>query len=238
MRMRNVTGIMVAAITFGWLASCGDDEPSIPSAQELSESLIEADELDGDWTLLSGPQGGDEMVDPSGILTEEQRDLVPSFDMCDEASDEAREIAASLRPVVFRQLDLTVDDEIDPPFDRTGHMIFLQEFLYTGEPHEIAESFEVLRDGMVGCLGEIEAGEEGPGLAKELDVPEVGDDRLGVLITIEEAGGWAEWHIQELFVRDGSVLMKFVVVDIHAGVEPYFTTEEFAEFARLAADKL
>ena len=200
--------------------------------------LISPDDLEGEWSVFDGPQGGDQMVDPSGILTDEQQELVPLFELCEQASDEAKQVAEDLRPLVFRQMNLAVDDEIDPPFDRSGHMIFLQEFLYAGDANDIARDFRIVRDGTVECFGEIAAGEEGPGLAEELRVPDLGDGRIGVLVTVEEAGGWAEWRIQELLMHDGPVLMKFVLVDIRAGVDPYFTAEEFGDIARVVADKL
>lgn len=236
MRMRNVIAVSVMVSIVSALVSCGGDD-AVPTAEELSASVVMVDDFEGEWTLFAGPED-DQQLDPSGILTDEQRDLVPSFELCDRASDEARSVADSLRPLVFRQMDLAVDDEIDPPFDRTGHMIFMQQFLYAGDSDEMAESFDLLRAGTTQCLGEIPAGEEGPGLAQELDVPEVGDERFGVLITIGEAGGWAEWHIREVVVRDGPVLMQFVLVDIRAGVEPYFTTEDFGDMVKTAAAKL
>lgn len=236
MQVGNVMLGSALLLAVGALTSCGGDE-SIPTARQLSEALITASDFEGEWTLFAGPEE-DQQLDPSGILTDEQRELVPSFDLCDRASDDAKKAAESLRPIVFRQLNLTVDDEIDPPFDRTGHMIFLQQFLYAGASDEIEESFDLVRAGMIECLGEMPAGEEGPGFADELEVPEVGDDRLGVLMTVEEAGGWAEWRIQEVLMRDGPVLMKFVVVDIRAGADPYFTTEAFGDMVRSAAAKL
>jgi hypothetical protein len=217
--------------------SCASDE-AIPTAERLSDALITADDIDGDWTLFAGPQGGDEQIDPSGILTNEQRELVPSLEMCDEASDEAKRATERLRPVVFRQLNLAVDDGIDPPFDRTGHLIFLQEFLYTGDRKEMENTYSSIRQGLTDCLGDLPAGEEGPGRAEEMDVPEVGDESFGVLTTIEEAGGWAEWRIQNLIVRDGPVIVSLVLVDIRADVDPYFSTEDFDEIARIAAAKL
>ena len=236
MQMRKVMRVPMIAVAFTALVSCGGDE-SIPTAQKLSESLIALDDFDGEWALFAGPED-DQQLDPSGILTDEQRELVPSFDLCDRASDEAKNVAETLQPIVFRQMDLAVDDAIDPPFDRTGHMVFVQQFLYAGEPDEIEESFDLVRSGMVECLGEMPAGEEGPGFAEDLEVPEVGDDRLGVLITMGEAGGWAEWRIHGVFMRDGPVLMNFVVVDIRADDDPYFTTEEFGDMVRTAAAKL
>ncbi len=237
MNVRNVVRGSMLLFGLGVFTSCGGEE-TIHTADDLSRMLLTDADLDGEWVLFNGPQGGDEMVDASGILTEEQRELVPSFDLCDRASDDSRKVAAALRPLVFRQLDLVVEDGIDPPFDRAGHMVFLQEFLYVDPPYLMASSFASLREGMNQCLGEVPAGEEGPGYVETLPIPEVGEDRLGALITIEEAGGWAEWHVQEALVREGAVLMRLVLVDIRAGAAPYFTAEDFGEIVRTAASTL
>jgi hypothetical protein len=37
-----------------------------------------------------------------------------------------------------RQIDLAVDDPIEPPDDRTGHLVFVQQFLTSGNPDELA----------------------------------------------------------------------------------------------------
>ena len=42
-------------------------------------------------------------------------------------------------------------------------MIFVQEFLLSGDPAEVESTFTALRDGLQACQGEIPAGEEGPG---------------------------------------------------------------------------
>lgn len=237
MPLRNSLALFTLGVVSVVAQACSGDR-SIPSARELSEALVTADDLEGEWAFNPGPQGGEAAIDPSGILTDEQRDLLPSFELCDRASDEAKKIASTMRPLVFRQLDLAEEDEIDPPFDRTGHMIFLQEFLYTDASYRLESSFESLRDGMTACFGEMPAGEEGPGFVEALTLPDIGDDRFGALMKIEEAGGWAEWHIQEALVRDGATFMKFVMVDIRAGVEPYFSADDFAGIVQTAVNKL
>ena len=73
-----------------------------------------------------------------------------------------------------------------------------------------------------------------------MPIPEVGDARFGVLTTIEEAGGWAEWRLHNAFVLDDDVLMSFLVVDIRAGdgVEPYYSTDDIDEMISIAADTM
>jgi hypothetical protein len=142
--------------------------------------------------------------------------------------------------MAFRQLDLDEDDPIDPPNDRTGHMVFVQQFLTSGEPDELESTFELLRSGSEACFGPIAAGEEGPGQAEAMAMPDVGDARFGVLTTIEEAGGWAEWRLHNAFVLDDDVFMSFLVVDIRAGddVEPYYSTDDIDEMISIAADTM
>jgi hypothetical protein len=86
----------------------------------------------------------------------------------------------------------------------------------------------------------IEAAEEGPGSVASMGVPDLGDDSFGVLMIMEEAGGWAEWRLHHVIVRAGSVLMLLVVTDIRAGddVEPYFTIGDIGDIAQTAIDKL
>ena len=63
---------------------------------------------------------------------------------------------------------------------------------------------------------------------------------VGVFTSIEEAGGWAEWRINQTLVVDDTVMMMFVIADVRSGsdVEPYFTDADIAEMIRVAADRL
>jgi hypothetical protein len=142
--------------------------------------------------------------------------------------------------MAFRQLDLTVDDAIETPDDRAGHMVFAQEFLTSGEASDMAATYELLRGGFEACLGDIAEGEEGPGTAEVMTIPDVGDERYGVLITVEESGGWAEWRLHNALVLQGPVLMALDVVDIRAGesVDPYFTIDDVGAMIETAVDKL
>lgn len=109
----------------------------------------------------------------------------------------------------------------------------------SGEPDEIESTFGLLRDGMRACRGDIPAGEEGPGTAEAMALANVGDDREGMLITIEEAGGGAEWRLHYALVRHGAVPMVMDVVDIRAGdgVEPLYSVVDVGEFVEIAVDR-
>jgi hypothetical protein len=137
-------------------------------------------------------------------------------------------------------MDLDVDDPIAPPSDQVGHRVFVQEFLTSAGPEQIESTFNLLRAGTTSCVGAIPTGDEGPGEAVLVEVPEVGDDRIGTLTTVAEAGGGAEWRIHNVLVRDGAVLMAVSVVDIRAGelTEPLLTSEDVGDVVRAAYERL
>ena len=241
--MRNATNSLrvlgvLALAAASVLAACGDDQDTPPTAEQLAAQSVTVDSFDGDWTINAGPDDGTDMT--SGVIPEDQRDMLPTVELCDAASPEAKAAAESLTWMAFRQLDLDEDDPIDPPNDRTGHMVFVQQFLTSGDADELATTFELLRSGSEACFGPIAATEEGPGQAEAMPIPEVGDARFGVLTTIEEAGGSAEWRLHNAFVLDNDVLMSFLVVDIRAGdgVEPYYSTDDIDEMITIAADSM
>ena len=226
-------------------AGCGDDgnEVAVPTPEELASSLVEPANLDGDWTVSLPPEDvppEDAEAAASGVITEAQSGLLPSLELCEEAGPEAIAAAEDLTWMAFRQLDLAPDDPIDPPDDRSGHMVFLQEFLTADDPDATTATFELLRDGLTACLGDIPAGEEGPGTATTMPLPDVGDDRFGTLVTIEEAGGWAEWRLHSALVRQDAVLMSIVIVDIRAGegVEPFFYQGDIDTIVQTITDRV
>jgi hypothetical protein len=223
-----------AGLVIGGLA-CGSDEVAIPSAEQLAAHLVDVSTYEGSWAR-NVPDGAAGAID--GVVTVEMSDQLPRMDLCDRASAEARALVGDLPWMAFRQIDLEVDDPINPPADRTGHMVSVQEFLISGEPDELAATFTTLRDGAAACLGEIPAGEEGPGFAEEIALPAVGDDRYGAMLTMEEAGGWAEWRLQIALVRDGAALAWITILDIRAGAEPFFTLADVGRMVETAIDLL
>lgn len=241
--MRSTIWLRVVGVTalLASTAGCGSDaaEVTIPTPEALAASLVTPQDFEGEWTINEGPSEGSEPPS-SGVITDEQRDMLPTFELCAQASAESRAAMEDLRWTAFRQLDLTVEDPIQPPNDRTGHLVFVQELLSAGEPDEIETTFGLLRDGMQACLGDIPVGEEGPGTAEVMALPDVGDDRYGVLVTIEEAGGGGQWRLHNALVRQDTVLMLVDVVDIRVGegVEPYFSLDEVGRLVQIAVERL
>lgn len=238
MRFRWIRAAGVAVLVFG-VANCGSDEEATapPTAEQLAATLVNVDDYQGEWTVNLGPEGSTEMT--TGVVPEDLQDLLPGFELCDEASADARAAADAMRWMAFRQLDLAVDDPIQPP-DRTGHMVFVQEFLTAEDADEVTATFDLLSEGMQACLGEVAIEDEGPSTAAEMTLPDLGDDRFGVLLTVEEAGGNAEWRIHSALVRQGPVLALIQVVDIRAGegVEPYYSIDDVGAMMQTAVDRL
>jgi hypothetical protein len=231
LRWLAVAGLIVGGVACGG----GDDEVVVPTAADLAEDLIDVDTFDGDWTV-NVPPGVEDAE--TGIVTDEKQEMLPSLDLCDEATDASRAAAESVEWMAFRQIDLQLDDPIEPPDDLSGNMVSVQEFLTAGEPDEIENLFELLRDGTEACLGEIPAGEEGPGVSEEIELPDIGDDRFGALNVFAEAGDWAEWRIHGGLIRDTTVLAMITVIDIRADADPYYTPDQVGDMMATAVELL
>jgi len=238
-------GVFACLFTLGLVvASCGDDTDTTPrTAEQLAASLLAPTDLTGTWTPHPPPdQAPDQAPDEAlidGVVSDEQQDMLPRMDLCDRASDTAREAVSALQWKAFRQLDLTADDPIDPPGDRSGHIVFAQEFLTSGDVDAITASFDQIRVGSDACLGDFPAGEEGPSTAATMAMPSLGDDRFAVLTTMGEAGGWAVWRMHQMVVRKGSTLMAFLVVEIHStDTEPLYSNDDIAALVAAAVDQL
>lgn len=229
------TGAVVVALGV-MVLGCGDEVDGSPqTAEELAERLLVPGDLTGAWTVHE--MFAEAAVD--GVVSEEAAAMLPGFGFCDAADAASQAAAESLTWKAFRQLDLDVDDPIQPPGDRSGRMVFAQEFLTSGAVGDLAVTFDALRDGALACLGEVPAGEEGPGVVTEMDVPTVGDERVGWLLELEEAGGWAQWRVHEVLVRDSSTLVKFTFVEIRSmDVEPQFTVADVGDMLETLVDRL
>ncbi|NBP54376.1 MAG: hypothetical protein EBU67_08845 [Actinobacteria bacterium] len=124
-----------------WLALSGcavtsvRDTNKIRSAEELADSLLTEEDLSGDWALTMGPDGV--ALPASGVITDVEREMLPQVELCAEAGQAARDAIDSLKWQGFRQLDKVVDDPIDPPADREGHMEFVQQFLMSADPDDL-----------------------------------------------------------------------------------------------------
>ncbi|MEZ5265666.1 MAG: hypothetical protein R2755_28660 [Acidimicrobiales bacterium] len=241
---------LAVVVSLAAAGGCGDDASTgpdttatgaeaataVPDAEQVAAMLLTAEDLGAGWTVNVGPADGPDLS--NGVIPSEAGDLVPRPELCEAADPAPAAAVEAIDWLAFRQLDLAVADPIAPPEDRTGHLIFAQELIAAGEPAATTQSFVALRDGLAACFGEIPAGEEGPGTATTLDVGTSGEDTAGVLTTIEEAGGWAEWRLHTVVVRQGPVLVVLTVVEIRAGTDPQLDTEDIVGITRAASARL
>ena len=181
----------------------------------MARSLPEAKDLEGEWSINVGPPEGG--LPASGVITEAERDLLPQIEVCETAPQASKEAIKSLEWTAFRQLDKNVEDPIDMPEDREGHIIFVQEFLMTDEPAALMSLFDAVSPAFSDCVGPLPAGEEGAGTVSLVDIELLGDQRIAALATIEEAGGGGTWYVYSVLVRKGSVLASFTIADVVLG---------------------
>ena len=224
---------ILAFATFATLVGCSGSG----SRANLAESLLTVDDLEGPWSVNKGP--ADVRLPESGVITDAEREFLPKMDLCDAASQVSKDAIESLRWVEFRQFDLAVDDPVDVPRDREGHMVFAQEFLLSGSSSDLSDALVRLSEGLDACVGDIPAGEEGPGTLTRFDPAPVGDQRLGAVYTIGEAGGAGTWYVYVVFVRSGSVLVSLSVADIVLGnLQPLIDRSAVDAITAAAVDKV
>lgn len=226
-----VATLMIASVG----CSSSDASPTkVLSAQELADSLLVAGDLEGTWALNEAPDGAD--LSNSGIIDDTNRDKLPRLELCDKATQASRDAINAIEWGAFRQIDKAVDDPIKPPKDREGHMIFVQEWLASGESDELELVFNDISAAFNECLGDIPAGEEGPGTITNVGIEPVGDQRVGALTQFEEAGGVGTWNIYSVFVRYGTILMGMTAVDIVLGDLP--AEFEVADLDRIISEAI
>lgn len=224
---------MITLVTLATLVGCGGSG----SRAILAESLLTVEDLDGPWSVNQGP--ADVRLPESGVITDAEREFLPRMDLCDAASDASKDTIDSLAWEAFRQFDLAVDDPVDVPRDREGHIVFAQEFLMSGSSSDLSDALVRLSDGLDACVGDIPAGEEGPGTLTRFDPAPVGDQRIGALYTIGEAGGAGTWYVYVVFVRSGSVLVSLSVADVVLGdLDPLIDRSAVDAITATAVDKI
>lgn len=189
---------------------------AVPTPEELAAVLVTEDDLAGEWAVTPGPGG----EPASGVVTEEQQEMLPRVQLCPEASAESVDAADGLAWQAFTMLDMTPQDPLDMVAgDRAGRMMLVQEYLLADDPAQVAETYGLVAAGMAACLGEVGEDDDGhTGTSEAVSVPEVGDERFAELDTIREPGDVeAVWYVEQVLVRDGPVLMYLAVTEVTVG---------------------
>lgn len=230
---RKFPTLMLVAVV---LAGCG----GASSTKDLSGALLTVGDLPGDWAENRGdPDASEGTIPASGSVPEDKREMLPTIELCDAASADGKAAADSIKWEYFRQFDMTPADPFNPPSDREGHKIFLQEFMLTDDSSDLEQLTADLFPAMEACLGDIPAGEEGPGTATRIEITAVGDETIAVLTQIEEAGGRGQWYIYNAVVRKGSVLMSVMLGDVYIGdLQPEIGLEDFDAIVTNAVAKV
>jgi hypothetical protein len=236
------------------LPACGsepakDTGGGIMSAKELAAVLVAPKDLGGGWSTVTVPEseGGND----SGIVTDKNRGLIPKIEFCDKASKESSKAAAALDWKAFRQLNYatetpTASPSEREPGDRTRpqhHIVFVQEFLMSGETGQVEKAYDALAAGVEDCWGEETKYPDGEvGNSSSFEVPAIGDDRIGTRELVKEPGPAqqsATWDIRNVIARDGDVLLGITVAEITTEkVKPMLDDARIGEIVTTIADRL
>lgn len=203
---RTSASVVVAALLLAGCGSTDEPPPGGPSASELAGTLVEADDLGTGWAVNAPPEdyGG------YGVVTDENRGMVPKLQFCDRASADAVAAASELDWEAFTQVNYETGND--------RHLVFVQEFLRSDTADDVRQTYADLASGIRACEGVRSEYPDGEvGTQSSLDVPEVGDDRVGSRELVSEPGGSAAtWDIRSLLARDGTTLIGVTVVEIVA----------------------
>lgn len=157
-RLLAASGVVAALVGS---TGCGDAE-DVPTADELIERAVSAGELGPGWVSLPDAL-------PRVILNDERDDL-PTLDLCADASEVAVSAASDLRWQVGSGAGFDEPGVAIPPA--------LVMLLLADEPNAVHDTFDELREAMTSCLPtEVLIPDAGEFTVTEFDVPPVGDDR-------------------------------------------------------------
>lgn len=251
--MRIRAAVALAALVLA-LPACGDEPAEDSGAgpaspQELAAVLVAPEDLGEGWSVVNYPDSGAELA--SGVVTEETSKMLPQFEFCDAASEESDAAADALQWVAFRQLDYDTGTETAPPTSRgpddqarpEHHLVFVQEFLLSAPAADVEQTYDALAPGVEACWGETTEYPDGEvGSSTRLEVPDVGDDRIGTRELVEEPGPAdrsATWDLRTVIARDGDVLLVIMVAEITTpGVQPMLDDATVDGYLTTIVDKL
>ncbi len=233
MRTTWIRTIAAASLAVGGFAcGGGDDDTAVPTADELVDRAVTAEDLGSDWA--SPPGSAPE------IVTDDTRDDLATLDLCPDAPKSDQKRAAELEWQVASGAGFVgaTDSDIAGAFAPA-----LTGVLLADDPDAVTDTFEMLRDGMTSCVpGEMFLPDGGDFTVTALDVSAVGDDRFGVWYQqTDQPDGSDRWDIRHVLVRDGSVLMWLSEIEINPTSDtivdqPSFDAAVMAAAARLRGE--
>ena len=188
------------------VTACGGGTPvdNGPSAKALAAKLVAASDLGTGWTVYDPPEG----YGGPGVVTEKSRKTIPRMDFCDKASAASRKTATGLPWKAFTQHHFATGSD--------RHLVFLQEFLLSDKAGDVRRTFDLLTEGIQACEGDRSVSPDGETITQSaLDLPALGQDRIGFRDTIAEPGdNPTMWDLRSVLVRDGTVLIGITIAEI------------------------
>jgi hypothetical protein len=181
----------------------------VPDPEQLAAMLVSEADLDDDWAV--NPWGLPP-TDSGSIGFGESKFAAL---VCDDAPEEFRAAVEALNWQAIVHLDKETDGAS------------VEELLWADEPDAAASLYSVLEEGLDACMGKPG---RGIGTTEPLTVPEVGDERTGVVIRIGEPGNERSTTYWVL-LRDGSVLMS-------AQIAGQVTPEQAEQIITTMTDKI
>jgi hypothetical protein len=216
--------VVVALLASLALTGCGASKKATvdsgPSARELAASLVEDADLGTGWKVFTPPEGYGSV----GVVTEKTRAMVPRMDFCAKASSASRKAATGLKWEAFTQHHYTTGSD--------RHLVFLQEFLLSDRASDVRRTFDLLAAGNRACAGDSSVTPDGETITQgPLDLPALGQDRLGSRQTVAEPGDNPTiWDLRSVVVRDGTVLIGITFAEVVApGVPKIFSDAQAAD---------
>ena len=209
-------------------AGCGSDDATI-TPEALQSALLTPADLEGEWS-----------VEYAGPMTDEMREAGGGFDLCDEAAGIVAPVISEPGATWQDQLNATLaslDWQVTaltlPSGRDDAEPVSLTELLVTGDRTQIESVYTALAEGFRRCLA-APASDDAHGEAWELNLPEMGDERFGFVLSLGDEDGW---DMRYVFVRDGDVLMLLVENEVLSG-ENLLSEEDVAAIAATGAAKL
>jgi hypothetical protein len=147
------------------------------------------------------------------------------MDFCAKASPASRKAATGLKWEAFTQHHYATGSD--------RHLVFLQEFLLSDRASDVRRTFDLLAAGTRACAGDSSVTPDGETITQgPLDLPALGQDRLGSRQTVAEPGQGptTTWDIRSVVVRDGTVLIGITFAEIvEPGVPKIFSDAQAAD---------
>lgn len=232
------------------LSGCGQDStPREPSATEavtperIASALVVETDLGADWSVTRMPDFPE--LSETGVVSDEVQEMLPRMQPCEKADAEAQSVAEDLEWDAFRQLDLATGTPTGSPSPGTPpvhHLVFVQEFLASGEADATGATYDALVAGGDACLG-TEVTPDGEKVRTTgLTVAGLGDESHGwrnLVIEPGPAGRSATWDLRQVLVRDGGVLLMAQVAEITTpGVSTVLDDAKVESILQTMVDKL